>query len=520
MGGFSVDSASVQPNVQPTSLSSLAQAGGGGSAGVDQDAVESFRADLFNDMFNGWPEYCASMLMRIEMEAPNRATAIEMVATYLEVAGDAATPEALRANLKLGAELVGTPYRADPEGAAFVRDLLAEAVSSGRVGADQLFTMVEPTRLGIVSDGARSLLGGITDGAVLQQLSERVLDASLRLDGGGTGQAREAGLVAAADIAVMAAENGAGRAANLVLAALAADIRAGTISISSMNDMHVGQWNTAIPERSPLSTLSALLNAVPDSHTNLDSKDRIFAALVSSATRGQTLQQARDGGGQDVSAALADLGQFFSRNAERLIAADSENRTLVDSVPSAGRHYDLLVSSFARNVLMHPDNPALPQMTDAIGNVMAKLTAVALDPAASADDRNRATQDFALLSGSLARAIDGSVSDAGRRAADQIALARVVTDQITNAALKYAATTAGPAGFIVSAAGKEQVTQFWNGVKSAVEAAERSRTTEASMPLLVIAQQFRDQLGSVRSDPGGSQLPFQFDEVFGTTRSR
>lgn len=130
-----------------------------------------------------------------------------------------------------------------------------------------------------------------------------------------------------------------------------------------------------------------------------------------------------------------------------------------------------------------------------------------------------------MLSGSIARAIEGSIADAGRQAGDRANLARTISEEIMKEAVKYASLTTGPVGYAVTTgAGKEAVIQFWDAVvrnaENAATAAEQDRTTQATLPLLQIGQTFRDAVGASRGTEGGSQLPFQFDEIFDTVRNR
>ncbi len=485
--------------------------------GVDTDAVDEFREAVLHHAFRHEPAAAAYALHSAVVAEANQATRDEMVATWFDIMADPATPQYVRHAMQRGAERVVNASLTD---AATTRDLAAaigRLVEDGRIGADELFALVDPRTRDDMTDGARALFSAISDGAVLGQVAERVLDASLGLPTRDYG-AREAALVTAADIAVMAAHHGHDRAANATLARIAAEISSGSFSPRAAIETHAVQ-NEPVPERSAFNALSSLLNATPDTVANLEAKDRLFSAIVQAQPFGRGLQRLTDTHAHDVAGGLEALGSYFNRHVGRLAAADVASHTLVAGVPSDNAHHDLLVSAFVRHVLMHPtalaDGGAISAASaDAIGRTMAELSAVALDPEAPADARNLANQELALLSGSVARAINQSVADARQRSQGEIAAVRLFTNQVTDAAVKYASTVAGAAGFIVSHAGKQAVDQFWTGVQQRVEAAERDRTLGASEAILIFGQQFRDELGAIRAQPGASTLATDFSLQF------
>ena len=171
-----------------------------------------------------------------------------------------------------------------------VADAIGRGVSTGRLDVDDLYGLVDPST-NAFSDGGRQLLTQVTDGRMLNQVAGRLLDAA-RAEGYDI-NAYENGpalLVAAGDIANMAAANGVRASANAVVREIgrieAAGPVAGDMGLmeAMMATTSTGAYSSLVaPDRNGFDVLAGLVNAanpaVPDIQTTTDS---MFATLVRS----------------------------------------------------------------------------------------------------------------------------------------------------------------------------------------------------------------------------------------------
>ena len=141
---------------------------------------------------------------------------------------------------------------------------------------------------------------------------------------------------------------------------------------------------------------------------------------------------------------------------------------------------------------------------DAIGAEIADLTDSAVDPNASDAEISRAGQTLGTITGSLNQAIDNRIGDARE---DSQGL-RVLTDFLSNRLISEAGKKAGPAGAVVSAAGKAAVNEFWENVADSAARAEGGRIDDTVGDLRTLLADIRDVAG----EQGDPSFVSEFDD--------
>lgn len=385
-------------------------------------------------------------------------------------------------------EDIGTAWSGDetPQLRQQVTDAIGRDVNSGRLDANDLYALVDPSK-NPQSDGARQLLTGIRDGAVLNRLSDMLLTDAKRegynIDKQQNGPAT---LVAAADIANMAAANGSTASAKAIVTEIGAQMAKGPVAgdMTLMQAMMAttvgGQYGNGIPGRTGFDALSGLVNSANSSDPALQKvTDSMFATLVRSGDDKTVggLDQAGDRKG-----ALGSLDTYMSNNIQRL----NENGWRYDS---AGSQYENLVQDFTSKVLLDSDNPNRDGTTDAITTEMNRLGTIAFDPHASANDRNAAAQGLGELVGSAkAGANDAYANQKGDNEA-KIETIRFFTDKITD----KIADLAGP----LSDAVKAGVDTGWGAAGDAANNKSRSEIDQATKGITDLANGLRIKLGDL-----------------------
>jgi hypothetical protein len=338
-----------------------------------------------------------------------------------------------------------------------VTDSIARNVADGRLDVDEIHALVrEPG-----SAGARELLTGIRDGAVLSGVSDRLL-ADARREGYDINRYERGPelLTAAADIANMAAANGYTGSAGAVLAEIDRVMHAGPVAgdmtlVQAMMATSLGGL-AELPGRDGFHALAGLLNSTAQTASNQEAQDRLFATLVRSGDDSYVggLDQAGD-----VSGALDELGVYFEDNMDRLVAEDWRHT-------NTGHHLDGLVTDFTEKVMLHDGYGRADQTAEAMSDYIAHQAEIIADPDADVSEAEDAARALGTLLGSLELAGERYVDDAGGRAETGLGVLRSVIDL---AGTKIA-SKAGPVG---SAAYNATLGAIADGLKdAAVRAAE------------------------------------------------
>jgi hypothetical protein len=205
-----------------------------------------------------------------------------------------------------------------PELMTQVRDSIARSADSGRLSATDLHGLFN-TQNGGSADGIRTLLSTISDGDTLNSLSGMLLADARRAGLSEPYSTGGALLVAAGDIANMAAAHGRTSAAN----AVALEIRSQTKNMSSKDaNKYVetlilnadGEWfGGPQPGRAAFEVLSTLVNSTSlNSENGRQAVDSLFASLVRSDFE---RFQGREAG-------MSQLGEYFDNNLRRMLQND------------------------------------------------------------------------------------------------------------------------------------------------------------------------------------------------------
>ncbi|WP_315760501.1 hypothetical protein [Sphingomonas sp. Y38-1Y] len=342
-----------------------------------------------------------------------------------------------RQELVTSLEEIGVAYTgsATPELRDQVTAAMGRNIDSGRITADQISALVDPS-VNPASDGVRQLLTTATDGAVLQNVAYDLYGASLRL---GTdldsqdGAAGQLSLVAAADIAGMAAEHGYSAAANGVTAHLADN----PDLLETIDRLPMNVYGTTPPGRGGFDAVASALAGTNNLFAQ-DKFDTVFSAMVDKAGADGTIST-----GEGLNA----LGDYFARHTGRLNTeagyAGGWNEAAEDAKPPTP--YDGLSERFVRNVMLGEDfsNTAV---NDAIADELSRSGAVVGAPdgqyAPNEAERTEAALQFGTLIGSLQGAANAYVAAEKSGAEETAGNVRLVTDLITDKAL----SKTGPLG--------------------------------------------------------------------------
>jgi hypothetical protein len=359
-------------------------------------------------------------------------------------------------------EDVGVAYTgpATPELREQVTASMGRLVDSGRITPDQVFGLVDP-KTNFASDGIRQLLSTVTNGAALQDVSLRLQTGaaqdgySLSSDLGARGLQ---GLMAAADLAGMAADNGFYAAANRVVA----EISANPSTITDMSKLMMNAYGTTPAGRSGF---DAVASAVAGTNRPADPAqvDAVFSAMVDASADRLV--------GYDRSAGLSDLGQYFNANITRL------NTETTFAGANSSTAYASLTERFMGNVMLNSDFSGGAATRSAISAEMARLGNIVGAPngnlAPNEAQRTESAMQFGTLVGSLEGATSNYIATTRDTADRQIATIRTVSDLVTGGVL-------GKAGPMGKAFGGKLVDSFWDSVGDRATA-RATATVDAAM---------------------------------------
>ncbi|MGF7150836.1 hypothetical protein FHS96_004497 [Sphingomonas zeicaulis] len=352
---------------------------------------------------------------------------------------------------------------------------MGRLVDSGRVTRDQLGELLDPAK-NPASDGVRELLSTVTDGAVLQNLAYDLHDEAVRAgidlnsDQGAQGQFS---LIAAADLAGMAAKQGFVGAANEVSSYIADHPEV----LETIDNLPQNAYGVAPPGRGGFDAVASALAGTSNS-ADQAKYDQLFGKLVDMAGESTAL---------DRSAGLNSLGDYYSDNIQRLneetTYAGGWDNSREDAEPPTVYHS--LTERFVRNVMLNEDfdNPATQA---AIADELTRLGNVvgAQDGAGAPNEaqRTEAAMQFGTLIGSLQGAAADYENSSHASAEEKVETIRTVTDLLTDQVL----SKTGPLG---EAFGGELVDRLWelypenarSGAENDVDAAlgELNRLGEA-----------------------------------------
>lgn len=396
------------------------------------------------------------------------------------------------AKFRTAFEEIGTAYTgpATPELRSQVTDAIARGVANGRLSADDLYSLVNPAT-NPNSDGARQLLTGVSDGAVLNRVADRLLGDAQRLGYDiNDDQIGPQALTAAADIAAMAADHGFTASASAVLAEIDRQTQAGpvaddmTLTQAMMATSLMGAYGSPIEGRTGFDALAALVDSVPNTAANQPAADRLFASLVRSRDDGYV-------GGLDQSGnrsgALDSLGNYFDANVARLSEQDWR------AANTGGLHHGL-VRDFVRHVMLDDSYGAREQTASALGAEMTRLAGIVGDESRPLAQREDAATQFGTVIGSIQSAAQDYVENARGDAEDKIDLVRNVTDLITDKLISYV-----PGGDLVQEGGSAFVDAAWGALADHVESQAQAHADETTGGLVTIAQTFREAMSDLPS---------------------
>lgn len=353
-------------------------------------------------------------------------------------------------------EDIGTAYTgpATPELRDQVTGAFGRAIDSGRLDADDVYDLVDPARIES-SDGVRQLLTEANDGAVLNRVADRLLTDAHREGYDINDSTRGvSALVAAADVAGMAADKGRNASANAVMQEIAAHPEkvAGDLTLTQamMATSVMGSaTNGPVDGRTGFDALAGLVNGVTDPSLQ-PATDRLFATLIRSDTDGAV-------GGIDqsinLSNGLNDLGAYFDRNVDRLVEGDWR-------ATNTGGGEQGLVTDFAEKVMLHEDYGRGDQTAQALSSYIADEADMIANPDAAMDDRSDAARGLGTLLGSLQQAGSRHVDAAGSQAKDGLGLLR----QVIDLAGDKVAGQAGPIGSAAYGATMDRIAEALEGV--------------------------------------------------------
>ncbi|MGK6320073.1 hypothetical protein [Sphingomonas sp. DT-204] len=367
-----------------------------------------------------------------------------------------------RGELVTAMEQIGVAYTdpATPQLRDQVTAAMGRNIDSGRLNADQIYSLVDPSR-NPASDGVRQLLTTATDGAVLQQVAY-----DLRTDAGRNGydiNTQEGmrgvqALTAAADIAGMAAQHGYVAAANGVIAHIADQPNPGEL-IQLMDRLPMNAYGNPPSGRGGFDAVASALAGTNNNYAQAKF-DKVFSAMVDLSGESSAF---------DRSAGLNDLGAYFNRHVGRLNQettwAGGWNDRGEDAKPPTAYHS--LTERFMRNVMLNGEFDGRAATQQAVADEMARLgNIVGAGPGAGAPNgaqRADAARQFGTLVGSMQGAAADYVKHTRDSADQQIESIRTITDLLTDQVL-------GKTGPLGEALGGQLVDSFWDYLGGRAEA--------------------------------------------------
>jgi hypothetical protein len=409
--------------------------------------IENIRARIANS-----PESAAATEYAISevMKDPSltKAQKEDVIASLIEMAAGKPTPYG-GANKQEKAAIVkafanigtaSTNY-STPELRATVTKVIGEATNAKRLDANDLHGLFSPAG-NYQGIGVRELLTGIKDGKVLGSLAEMLAKEAgpPRNNKDDYKEQRVQLLVAAADIAGMAAKNGSPAMANTIIGIIAPTDKNGkaVIDVKLVDAMlsagtQSGLYGIAIPGRSGLDALSSLLPAA----TNGPAADQLFATLVRADGPGSIKSPAGD-----PSAALGNIGKYFDRNASRLIESDWR-QTNTRAV------YEDLTRDFIQNIVYNKEYDGAKNTATVLATEMKRLSGNIQNTSLSDGERLRAGNSLGVICGSLKGATERFIGNEGDKAKDKMGVVKFFGDILFGELASKAASKTGPAGVVV-----------------------------------------------------------------------
>lgn len=384
-----------------------------------------------------------------------------------------------------------------------LQDSIARSANSGRLSATDLHGLFNPNTASsssmgrsASSDGLRSLLTGITNGDTLDSLAGKLLTDAQRLGYDQTGPGVDQ-LLAAVDVANMAAANGRTRAANLVMNEIGKQTDLNTqvgdrslvdqLLAVSARDSFEGR-NTP-PGHSAVEVLSTLLNSasLSTSPQRQLQADALFATLVRSADSGYGNGL---GSNDNQQIAFNQLGEYFNDNITRLVAGDWRN-----SNPNSGLSDTRVTQDFVRNVLLDPSFSELEATADAITDEMFRLSNTVLNENLPRNIRENAAATFGVLLGSIQEGGRQYVADARGNAQTEIDNVRTLTDFLTGQVIsKAGGPIGGPIGNLIAGQGADRLEGL---LVDRAENIARQEFHETGGPLVEFGQILRSALSGL-----------------------
>lgn len=360
-----------------------------------------------------------------------------------------------------------------------VAGAVGRGVDSGRLDVDDVYALVDPAR-NAYSDGARQLLSQVTDGKVLNQVAGRLLDAA-KAEGYDINKYQDgpALLVAAGDVANMAARHGVQASANAVVREIGRVEKAGPIAgdMTLMQAMRTftstGPYSQFVaPGRNGFDVLAGLTNSANSTNPEIRAgTDSIFQTLVRS---GQT--------GEENSAGLGELGKYFNANLSRI---NEEGYRY--NIPGDPRQN--LIQDFVGKVMLDGDYPLKEQTATAMAGEMDRLAGRIQDRSLSEDERAKAATGLGELVGS----IQGGANDfylEGKADNDaKIGAIRFFTDQLTG----KLSSAAGPFGKLVDAGADAG----WGAASDKLDKGLEDEVLAALGPLVEKSNAIREAIGDM-----------------------
>jgi hypothetical protein len=430
------------------------------------------------------------------------ASLIEMAAGKATAYGTANARE--KEAIVKGLADVGTAQNgsATPELRTAVAKTIGDATTSRRLDAEELYGLFTPAG-NFQGNGVRALLTEIKDGKVLGSLAEKLAKEAERsgYNINDYGQHGVSLLIAATDIANMAARNGSPAAANMIVGIIDAQMAKGPVAgdlmlVDAMLSlgMQSGMYGAAIPGRSGLDALSGLLTSA---QTNPDAKDRLFAALVRADGPGSIKRPTGD-----PSSALNDIGRYFDRNAARLIESDWRQ-----TGTNAG--YEDLTRDFIQNVVYDKQYDGAKNTAAVLATEMKRLSGNIQNTSLSDGERLRAANSLGVICGSLKGAAERFISDEGSKANSRTAGPAFFADLL----LGKLASKAGPAGPVVGLTGDAIIDAMINGYVDRAKGNAASTVNQLTGDLTTMGADARQALNLLANELElMAHLMSQFDQ--------
>jgi hypothetical protein len=388
---------------------------------------------------------------------------------------------------------IGTAWSGDNTPA--LRDAVAktigDATTSRRLDADDLHGLFSPNE-NDQGNGVRSLLTEIKDGKVLNSLADKLANEAVR-----SGfdinkyQPGVSQLIAAADVANMAAKHGSPAAADKIVSIIDAQTNKGPVAgkmtlVDAMQALgtQTGLGNGAIPGRTGLDALSGLLTSAKTG----EATDRLFAGLVRSTSAGSVLSRPAT----DPSGALGDIGKYFDKNAARLVEADWTHRNT-----GPDNMYQGLTKDVIRTVVYNKDYEGAVGTADAMAKELKRLSGIVQDTSRSDEVRKAAANSLGTLSGSLKSATEKFIKDEGEQAKSLTA----GPAYFANLLVSKLGSNAGPAGKAVGFTGDKLIDAAVAAYVSRAEDKAKSTANQLTGDVTNLGFKIREAMADLKIGP-------------------